>query len=134
MAQAKIDALDAAKAVCAALPTPRTQAEWRRASTALRTARKLARARNVGFTAQIACGSSHRYLMCDAWSACACCYNGGGRFNELALMTYYRLRLVDGDRAGRVDGARSFAARSRQIGPAPLPELRGTASVQRLAA
>lgn len=124
MPKIKIDALDAAKAVLAALPAPRAQREWRAVSTALRAVRRIALARRQGLTAQKECGGAFRYLYADTCRAVTGCYNGARGLGSLAMIGHHATLFRQGARLGRVADARYFAEASRREGPVPLPDLR----------
>jgi len=135
MAKAKIDALDEALAAVAALSAPRTQAEWRRASTALRTARRITRTRKRAMTIQIMCGGSHRYLYAETHGATTRCYSGTRGLGSLGMIRHHAALYRQGSTRGRVADARHFAVACRRESPVPLPDRREPAGdVERLAA
>lgn len=97
----KPDEYEVARAALATMTPPRSQAQWREASTLLRRIRRICRARHIGFMATIECGSSRRYLMCDTWSRAATCYNGGG--SSFPYLSNARRLYALGDKSRRVD-------------------------------
>ncbi len=118
------DQLDAAQDDLATMAAPRTHAEWRRVSTAIRHARRLARALKQAWTPRVACGGSHRYI--SAWSHgdVTDCYNGPSRLGSLGMIRHHAALYRQGSTRGRVTDARRFAAICRREGPVPLPDLR----------
>lgn len=129
------DQLDTASAELAAMATPRTHAEWRRASTALRHARRVARALKQAWTPRVDCGHSHRYLFVWEHADATGCYNGRSRLGSLGMIRHHAALYRQGSIMGRVADARRFAAICQREGPVPLPDLRCTAGeVERIAA
>jgi hypothetical protein len=129
------DQMDAARADLAAIATPRTHAEWRRASTALRRARRIARALKQAWTPRVDCGGSHRYLSAWTHGDTTDCYNGAAGLGSLRIVRHHAQMYRQGSWVGRLSDAHYFAAACRREGPVPLPDLRWRAGeVERLAA
>lgn len=126
MPKIKIDALDEALEAIAGLSVPRTQAEWRKASTALRTARRINRTRKRAMTVQIMCGGSHRYLHAETYGSATGCYTGARGLGSLRMIQHHVFLYREGSTKGRVADARYFATVCRREGPVPLPDLRST--------
>jgi hypothetical protein len=115
----KRTAAELAQAVSERAP-PRSQAEWREASTAMRTARRAAGpGREWDRTIEIECGSPRRRL--TLWGHNMSVYNGPSRFSYIAMIGFSRRRYIEGCKARRVQDAREFAAASRADGAVPLP-------------
>lgn len=129
------DQLDTARADLAAMATPRTHAEWRRASTALRHARRIARALKQAWTPRVDCGGSHRYLYAETHGATTRCYSGTRGLGSLGMIRHHATLYRQGSTMGRIADAGRFAAICRREGPVPLPDRREPAGdVERLAA
>lgn len=126
MAKIKIDTLDEALAAVAALSAPRTQAEWRKVSTALRTARGITQTRKRAMTIQIMCGGSHRYLYAETYGPATGCYSGALGLGTLRLIQHHAFMYREGSTRGRVADVRYFATVCRREGPVALPNLRGS--------
>ncbi|PDT77197.1 hypothetical protein [Bradyrhizobium sp. C9] len=100
-------------------PSPRSQAEWREASTAMRLARR--HPGRVGRTIYIECGTFARRIYLEATWGGVNCYNGPHPFGYVNMIAHHRFVLRQGLREGRVAEARHFAEASRLRGPVPLP-------------
>lgn len=129
MPKIKIDALDEALEAVAALSAPRTQAEWRKASTALRTARRITLARKRTMTIQIMCGGSHRYLYAETWRPVTGCYTVARGLGSLGMIRHHAALYRQGSTKDRVADARYFASVCRSEGPVPLPDTADAAGV-----
>ncbi|WLA80311.1 hypothetical protein [Bradyrhizobium elkanii] len=119
MPKAKVTTPDDLFMALAKRAAPRSQAEWREASTALRECRRANRS-PWARTASIRCGSLHRRL--DLWGDGPIgYYNGPSPVSWIDMIGFYRRRYMEGDTAQRLEHARQFAARSREDGPIALP-------------
>jgi hypothetical protein len=117
--QPKPTADDLARAIWDS-PQPRSQAEWRATSRAMREARRaLGQGREFTRTISVRCGSLHRRI--DLWGPYMKVYNGPSPVCWIDMIGGYRRRYMEGSKDGRLEGARQFAARSREEGPIRLP-------------
>jgi hypothetical protein len=101
-------------------PAPRSQAEWREASRAMRLARR-ANQRQTGRTIYIECGSFARRIYLESTWGGMRCYNGPGPLGNVGMIGHHRVMFLRGDHASRVEFARHHAAAARRDGPVPLP-------------
>ena len=116
------DVLAALMAAAAALPPPRSQADWRRASTFLRLARRQALHQNRACESRILCGGYHRRIRVGTWEPVGV-YNGPSPISDLLMIAFHRHQHVAGVPigGGRLAAARIFAERSREAGSVRLP-------------
>lgn len=106
-------------ATVAAMPAPRSQDEWRQASSAMRKARREAVRLNRFCEAHILCDGHHRRLRCSPREL-ATVYNGPSPIGDLLMIGWHRRqRVAIGD--SRIADARGFARRSRDAGAILLP-------------
>lgn len=102
-----------------ARPAPRSQAEWRAASTAMRAARR--HPNRVGRTIHIECGSFRRRVYLESTWGGMRCYNGPSPLTDIGMIGHHRAMYLHGIPENRVAFARDFARASRRNGPVPLP-------------
>lgn len=124
MRKPKPDAFDVARAALESAALPRSQAEWRATSTALRRARALYREarRTCGLTLTVPAASTRRYLHLEmTYARGVAVYNGASPAGYLPYVRSARVRYAEGSRAGRVRDAESWARASRLAGPVPIP-------------
>lgn len=98
---------------------PASQAEWRKVSTAIRTARReMPKGRERTFCVR---QISHRYLYAESYGGAVRCYNGGSAIYDVLMIGYCRRRYLEGSRTGRRDDAQGWARACQSNGPIPLP-------------
>lgn len=116
------DVLATLMAAAAALPLPRSQADWRRASTFLRLARRQAVNQNRACEPHILCDGYHRRIRVGTWEPVGV-YNGPSPISDLLMIAFHRRQHVAGVPigGGRLAAARIFAERSRETGSVRLP-------------
>jgi len=103
-----------------ARPAPRSQADWRQASTAMRLARR-ANQRKVGRTIYVECGSFARRIYLEATWGQMNCYNGPSPLGAIGMIGHHRIMYQSGLCDGRLAFAKDFACAARRDGPVPLP-------------
>lgn len=103
----------------AAMPPPRSQAEWRQVSTAIRKARRHNVAK-IGRTISLECGAGRRLYLESTWGGMSC-YNGPSPLRMVAMIGHQAAMYRQGLRGGRLLAGRDFAGAARRDGPVALP-------------
>jgi hypothetical protein len=114
------DVLEALTQTAAALTPPRTQAEWRRASTILRLARREALSLNRACDVHVLCGGWYRRIRVGTWERVGV-YNGPSPITDGLMIAFHRRQHMAGIGLSRLADAQIFAQRSREAGPVRLP-------------